>query len=56
MRSNYTESRRKGSSYIKYKEERLTDCHILRRNCLIKHVIEEKIEEEVTGIQGGRCN
>jgi hypothetical protein len=30
--------------------------HILRRNCLIKHVIEGKIEGgiEVTGRQGGR--
>jgi len=36
MTSNYTESRIKESSYIKYKEERLTDYHILRRNCLLK--------------------
>jgi hypothetical protein len=25
-------------------------------NCLLKHVIEGKLEEEVTGIQGRRCN
>jgi len=31
--------------------------HILRRNCLIKHVTEEKIKGrvEVTGRQGRRC-
>jgi hypothetical protein len=31
--------------------------HILNRNCLLKHVIEGKIEKrlEVTGTQGRRC-
>jgi DNA integrity scanning protein DisA with diadenylate cyclase activity len=31
-------------------------CHILHRNCLVKHIIEEKIERrfEVTGRQGRR--
>jgi hypothetical protein len=31
--------------------------HILRRNCLLKHVAEEKIEGniEVTGRRGRRC-
>jgi hypothetical protein len=56
MTSNFTESRSKGLSYRKYKEERLTDCYFLRRNCILKHVIEGKIEQEVTGIQGRRRN
>jgi len=31
--------------------------HILHRNCLLKQVIEEKVEErvEMTGIRGRRC-
>jgi hypothetical protein len=31
--------------------------HILRRNCLLKHAIEGKLEEriEMTGRQGRRC-
>ena len=35
----------KSDSHIKCKVEKLLDCHILRRNLLLKHVTEEKIEE-----------
>ena len=35
---------RKGASYIQQNEGRLSGCHLLRRNCLLNHVIEGKIE------------
>jgi hypothetical protein len=47
MKKYYIESRRTGISWIG---------HILRRNCLLKHVIQGKIEgrKEMTGGQGRR--
>jgi macrodomain Ter protein organizer (MatP/YcbG family) len=53
----YIEKRRKGLSYIKYKEERLTGLTTLQRNCLPKHIIEWKIDGtiNVMGRQGRRC-
>ena len=44
MKKDYIQSRRRGISYIHWKEGRLRIGHILRRNCLLKHVIEGKIE------------
>jgi hypothetical protein len=41
---------------MKCKEEKLTDCHVLRRNCIQKNVIEGKIDEDVTGIHEKRRN
>jgi hypothetical protein len=38
----YVESRRKGASYVQQNERRLTG--VGRRNCLLKHAIEGKIE------------
>jgi hypothetical protein len=58
MKKYYTESRRRGMSYVQYKEGRLTglvtDCVENRR---IKHVIEGKIEgrTEMTRKRGRRC-
>jgi hypothetical protein len=40
----YTESRRRGISYIKQNGERLNGLVTLRRKCLPKHVIEGTIE------------
>jgi len=40
----YTESRRGGISYIQQNGGRLTGLVTLRRKCLLKHVIEGKIE------------
>jgi hypothetical protein len=55
-RQYYTESRRTGISYIKQRSKGNWIGHILRRNCLLKHIIEGKIERgiEMTGIQGRR--
>jgi hypothetical protein len=47
MKKYCTECRGNGISYKQYKEERLTVLVILRRNCLLKHVIEGKIEERI---------
>jgi len=44
MKKYYTESRRKGISYIKKDKKAKWIGHMLRRNCLLKHVIEGKIE------------
>jgi len=45
MKKYYIESRRTGISWIE---------HIMRRNCLLKHVIQGKIQgrKEMTGGQG----
>jgi len=45
MKRCYVESRRKGTSYTPYKERMPNwSGHISRRNCLLKHVIDGKIE------------
>ena len=49
----YEESKRKIISYIQYNKGRLTGLVTLRRNCLLKHVVEGKIEE-VTVRRGRR--
>jgi hypothetical protein len=41
-------SRRKGISYIQYKEGRLIGLSHLARNCLLKYSIEEKTREGKT--------
>jgi hypothetical protein len=56
MKKYYAESRRRG---ISYKQKRRTANwigHILRRNCLLKHVIEGKLKGriEMTGRRGRR--
>jgi hypothetical protein len=52
------EGRNTSASYIQYKEEENWIGHILRRNCLLKHVNEGKTEGwiEVTGRRGRKCN
>ena len=47
----YTETKSKGISYVQLKRKKVWIGHILRRNCLLKHAIEVKIEGrmEVTG-------
>jgi hypothetical protein len=54
MKKYYLESRCKGISYSKRKANWIG--HILRRNCLLRQVIEWKIkgEMEVTGGRGSR--
>jgi IMP dehydrogenase/GMP reductase len=57
MTRYYVETRKKGISYVKEKRRKANWIgHILRRNCLIKHVIEGKKEEriEVAGKRGRR--
>jgi hypothetical protein len=56
MNDYYLQSRRKGISYIQQKKKSNWIENILRRNCLLKHVIEGKIEgrKEVMGRQGRR--
>jgi len=58
MKKYYKKSRRTGMSYKKYVTGRKSNwiCHTLRRNCLLKHVIERNIEGgiEVTGRRGRR--
>jgi hypothetical protein len=44
MKKDDIESRRRGISYIQWKEGRLRIGHILCRNCLLKHVIEGKLK------------
>jgi hypothetical protein len=44
MKKYYLESRSRGISYMKYVNRRLWIGHILRRNCLLKQVIEGKIK------------
>jgi hypothetical protein len=56
MKKYYIESKRRGISYIQYNEGRLNRIgHILRRNYILIHLVEGKIEGrlEVTG-RGGR--
>ena len=43
MKNYYVESRRKGKHTLKKKKTKWI-CHILHRNCLLKHVIEGRIE------------
>jgi len=43
--SGITLSWRKGTSYIQYKEGRLTGWYTLRWNCVLKHGIQGKVEE-----------
>jgi hypothetical protein len=51
----YKESRRRGICYKQCKEGRLTVFgHILRMNCLLKHVNEGKIQERSEGIRRKR--
>ena len=40
----YTESRRKGISYIQQRQKTNWIGHMLRRNCLLKHVTEGNME------------
>jgi hypothetical protein len=48
MKEYYTESRRRGISYIQQKRRKANWIgHILRRNCLLKHVIEGKLEGRI---------
>jgi hypothetical protein len=44
MKKYFLESRRKGISYVKQKEGRLTGLVISGRNCILKHFIEENIQ------------
>jgi hypothetical protein len=44
MKKYYIQSRKKGISYVQFKRMTNLIGHILHRNCLLKHVIEEKIE------------
>jgi hypothetical protein len=55
MKMYYLESRSRGISYMKYVNGRRTG-HILRRNCLLQRIIEEKIQGgiKVTGRRGRR--
>jgi hypothetical protein len=53
----FEESRRKGTFYLQQQRRKSNSiCHILSRNCLLKHVIGGRIEGriEVTGIRGRR--
>ena len=57
MKKGYKESRKRGIINGQYKRRRVKwISYILRRNCILKHVIEGKIEGriEVTGKQGRR--
>jgi hypothetical protein len=57
MKKYYVESSRRGISNIQQKRRKADWIrHFLRRNCLLKHVIEQKIEGriEVTGRRGRR--
>ena len=56
MREYYTESIGRRISYNKTKNANW-NCHILRRNCLLKHIIEGKIEKGIEGRerQGRGC-
>jgi hypothetical protein len=56
MKEYYIRSRRTGISYILKRRKANWIGHISSRNCLIKHIIEGKIKEElkVTGRQGRR--
>jgi hypothetical protein len=37
--------------YTENKKEGYLDCHIFRRNCVLKHVIEEKIAGKIDGLE-----
>jgi len=56
MKKYYTESRRREYPAYNIKKKANWISHILHRHCLIKHVIEGKIEGriEVTGRRGRR--
>jgi len=47
MKKYFVESGKKGISYVKQKEGRLTGLVISCRNCLLKHFIEEKIQGKI---------
>jgi hypothetical protein len=53
----YTESKRKGISFIQWRVKDNWIGHISRMSCLLKHVIEGKVEgrTQVTGRRGRRC-
>jgi hypothetical protein len=55
MKKYYIDSKRNETSYIKRRKANWTG-HVFRRNCLLKHVIEGKLEGriEVTGRRGRR--
>jgi hypothetical protein len=56
MKTYYIKSRRRGISYIKQKQGRLTGLATLHRNFLLKCVIEGKVQGriDVRGRQGRR--
>jgi hypothetical protein len=56
MKKYYMESREKGASYINKMRKTNWIGHILRRNCLLKHVTKGKIDwrKEMTGRRGRR--
>jgi hypothetical protein len=47
MKKCYTQSRSGGISYVIKRREASWIGHFQRRNCLLKHVIEEKIERKM---------
>jgi hypothetical protein len=59
MKKCYTEPMRRGMFCIHTLHRRKTNCtgHILHRNCLLKHIVEGKIEGriEMMGRQGICC-
>jgi hypothetical protein len=52
-RNNLYKAKKKGTFCIKWKKKVNSFCHILRRNCFLKHVTEEKIERK-TGVTARR--
>jgi hypothetical protein len=56
MKKHYIESRKRGISYIQKRKKGHWVGHILHRNCLLKHVIERKLDGriEITGRRGRR--
>jgi len=52
MKKCYIESERR--EYPAYSKRRMANwiCHVLRRNCLLKHVIEGKMEGTTEGTGG----